>query len=93
MVKTYFAVVSALFLLSIGALAAEKTVTLAVENMTCTACPHTVKGSLTAASGVSHVVISFEDKTATVTFDDAKAAIPALVRATTDAGYPSAPRS
>ena len=67
--------------------------TLAVENMTCTACPHIVKGSLAAVAGVSHVVVSFADKTATVTYDDAKAAIPALVRATTDAGYPSAPKS
>jgi len=68
-------------------------VTLAVENMTCAACPHIVKGSLAAVAGVSHVVVSFADKTATVTYDDAKAAIPALVRATTDAGYPSAPKS
>jgi mercuric ion binding protein len=52
-----------------------------------------VKGSLAAVPGVSKVVISFEDKTATVTYDDAKSAIPALVRATTDAGYPSAPKS
>jgi hypothetical protein len=28
-----------------------------------------------------------------VTYDDAKAAIPLLVRATTDAGHPSAPKS
>jgi periplasmic mercuric ion binding protein len=45
------------------------------------------------------VLISFKDKTATVTYDNAKAddnakaAIPLLVRATTDAGYPSAPKS
>jgi mercuric ion binding protein len=39
------------------------------------------------------VLISFENKTATVTYDDAKVTIPALVRATTDAGYPSAPKS
>jgi periplasmic mercuric ion binding protein len=84
---------SALFLLSTAAFAAEKTVTLVVENMTCAACPHIVKGSLVAVPGVSHVVISFEGKTATVTYDDAKAAIPALIHATTDAGYPSAPKS
>jgi mercuric ion binding protein len=93
MTKTFFAVASALFLLSTAASAAEKTVTLAVENMTCTACPHIVRGSLTAVPGVNHVEVSFADKTATVTFDDAKASIPALVRATTDAGYPSAPKS
>ncbi len=93
MAKKLFAAISMVFLLTSAASAAEKTVTLAVENMTCTACPHIVKGSLAAVPGVSHVVISFEDKTATVTYDDAKAAIPALVRATTDAGYPSAPKS
>ena len=93
MAKMHFAVASAFFLLSTAASAAEKTVTLAVENMTCTACPHIVKGSLTAVPGVSHVEVSFADKTATVTYDDAKAAIAALVRATTDAGYPSVPKS
>jgi mercuric ion binding protein len=61
--------------------------------MTCAACPHIVKGSLAAVPGVSRDVISFEDKTATVAYDDAKAAIAALVRATTDAGYPSAPKN
>ena len=93
MTKTLLAFASALFLLSSVASAAEKTVTLAVENMTCTACPHIVKGSLAAVPGVSAVVVSFEDKTATVTYDDAKAEIPALIRATTNAGYPSAPKS
>ena len=60
MAKTLFAAASAVVLFTTGAFAAEKTVTLAVENMTCTACPHIVKGSLTAVPGVSHVVISFE---------------------------------
>lgn len=93
MTKLLFSVASALFLLHTASFAAEKTVTLAVENMTCAACPDIVKGSLAAVPGVSHVVISVVDKTATVTYDDAKAAITALVRATTDAGYPSAPKS
>jgi mercuric ion binding protein len=93
MVKLLLGVASTLFLFNTASFAAEKTVTLAVENMTCTACPHIVKGSLAAVPGVSNVAISFEDKTATVTYDDAKAAIPALVRATTGAGYPSAPKS
>ena len=52
-----------------------------------------MKGSLAAVPGVNTVVVSFADKTATVTYDDAKAEIPALVRATTNAGYPSAPKS
>ena len=93
MTKLLFGAASAIFLLNTASFAAEKTVTLMVENMTCADCPHIVKGSLAAVPGVTQVLISFEDKTATVTYDDAKAAIPALVRATTDAGYPSAPKS
>jgi mercuric ion binding protein len=92
MAKALVAAAAALFLISPSAFGAEKTVTLAVENMTCSACPHIVKESLSAVSGVSRVAVSIEDKTATVTYDDAKTTTPALVRATTDAGYPSAPR-
>lgn len=75
------------------AFAAEKTVTLAVQHMTCAACPRTVKASLQAVPGVSSVVVSAEDKTAIVTFDDSKAEVGALVKATTNAGYPSSPKS
>ncbi|MBO0734867.1 MAG: mercury resistance system periplasmic binding protein MerP [Methylocapsa sp.] len=75
------------------AVAAEKTVTLAVQNMTCSLCPRTVKASLEAVSGVSRVVVSAEDKTAVITYDDGKAGVDALIKATTNAGYPSAPRS
>ena len=91
--KLLFGAASAFFLFNTASFAAEKTVTLAVENMTCSACPHIVKGSLSAVLGVSQVLVSFADKTATVTYDDAKTAVPTLVRATTDAGYPSAPKS
>ncbi len=73
--------------------AAERTVTLAVENMYCAVCPYTVRASLEAVSGVKNVVVSFPDKTALVTYDDAKATLDALTTATTNAGYPSALRS
>jgi periplasmic mercuric ion binding protein len=76
-----------------AAFAAETTVTLAVQNMTCALCPRTVKASLEAVSGVSKVVVSAESKTASVTYDDSKARVDALVNATTNAGYPSAPKS
>jgi mercuric ion binding protein len=75
-----------------AAFAAEKTVTLAVQHMTCAACPRTVKASLQAVPGVTNVAVSAEDKTAVVTYDDSKAGVDALVRATTNAGYPSAPK-
>jgi len=73
--------------------AAEKTVTLAVQNMACALCPCTVKASLEAIPGVSKVVVSAENKTASVTYDDSKAGVDALVNATTNAGFPSAPKS
>jgi periplasmic mercuric ion binding protein len=79
--------------ISATAFAAEKTITLAVQHMTCAACPSTVKASLQAVPGVSNVVVSFENKTAVVTFDDDKAKVDALVKATTNAGYPSAPKT
>lgn len=75
-----------------SAFAAEKTVTLAVQHMTCAACPRTVKASLQAVPGVTSVVVSATEKTAVVTFDDSKAAVEALVKATTNAGYPSSLR-
>ena len=80
-------------LLSSVAFARERTVTLAVQNMYCSACPLTVKSSLQAVPGVAKVVVSYADKTAVVTFDDAKTAVPALISATTNAGYPSALKS
>jgi mercuric ion binding protein len=78
---------------SSSVLAAEKTVTLAVKNMYCAACPGTVKKSLLDVPGITNVAVSADDKTAVVTFDDSKTQVDALVKATTNAGYPSAPKS
>ena len=78
---------------SSSALAAERTVTLAVQNMFCADCPFIVKKSLEAVAGVAKATVSFKDKTATVTYDDGKADIKGLTEATTNAGYPSTPKS
>ena len=94
MIKAFTVTLFGLGLLaSSAALAGEKTVTLTVENMYCSACPITVKSSLEAVPGVAKAVVSYTDKTAVVTFDDAKTAVPALITATTNAGYPSALKS
>lgn len=69
--------------------AATKTVTLAVENMTCATCPITVRKALEKVPGVSKARVNLDSKTATVTFDPAKAKVEDLTRATTEAGYPS----
>jgi periplasmic mercuric ion binding protein len=91
MTKSLSATLFGLSLLaSSTAFAGEKTVTLSVQNMYCAACPITVKSSLEAVPGVAKALVSYENKTAVVTFDDAKTNVPALISATTNAGYPSA---
>jgi mercuric ion binding protein len=74
------------------AFAAEKTITLAVSNMDCADCPFIVKKSLERVRGVAQVAVSYKDKTAIVTFDDSKTDVKDLTEATTNAGYPSAPK-
>jgi periplasmic mercuric ion binding protein len=80
-------------LASSPALAAERTITLAVQNMFCADCPFIVKRSLEAVPGVANAIVSFKDKTATVTYDDDKVDVKRLTDATTNAGYPSTPKS
>ena len=80
-------------LASASAFAGEKTITLTVKNMYCAACPHTVKSSLEKVPGVVKATVSYRDKTAIVIYDDAKVDVKALTAATTNAGYPSAPKS
>jgi mercuric transport protein len=87
------AAIAVSILASSTALAAEKTITLAVKNMYCADCPFIVRKSLEAVPGVTKAVVSYKDKTAVVTYDDTRADVAALTRATTEAGYPSAPRS
>ena len=72
---------------------AEKTITLAVKNMYCADCPFIVRKSVEGVPGVSKAVVSYKDKTAVVTYDDTRTDVTALTRATTEAGYPSTPKS
>ncbi|SJM33666.1 heavy-metal-associated domain-containing protein [Mesorhizobium delmotii] len=74
-----------------AAFAAERIVTFAVDNMTCASCPYIVKTSMAAVPGVTTVAVSFEAKTATVTFDDAKTNPDAIAAASMNAGYPARP--
>ena len=90
-IKTLLAAVFALLVLVAPAWASPETVTLNVSGMTCPACPITVKKALEKVPGVSKVDVRFEKKQVLVTFDDAKTNTDALVKATTNAGYPSQP--
>ena len=72
-----------------AAWAAEQTVTLGIQNMTCALCPITVSTAIKGVNGVSSVDVNFEAKTATVVFDDAVSDVGAVAQASTDAGYPA----
>ncbi len=72
-----------------GALAGERTVTLAVDNLFCVTCPYIVKQTLARIDGVSAVEVSYREQTAVVTFDDDKTDVATLTTATGEAGFPS----
>jgi mercuric ion binding protein len=90
-IKTMLAAIIAVLALVVPVWASPKTVALNVSGMTCPACPITVKKALEKVPGVSKVDIQFEKKQVLVTFDDSKTNTDALVKATTNAGYPSQP--
>jgi mercuric ion binding protein len=89
--KTLIASIFAALVLAVPVWASPRTVTLNVPGMTCPVCPITVKKALGKVSGVSKIDVQFEKKQVLVTFDDAKTNTDALVKATTDAGFPSQP--
>ena len=79
-----------LLAMPLSVLAADpQTVVLDVQNMTCELCPITVKKALDTVPGVASTKIDLTKKTATVKFDPERANVAALVKATTNAGYPS----
>ena len=67
-----------------------QTITLKLQNMTCALCPITIKKALQEVKGVQQVIVDFDTKTAAITFDSNITNSDALIKATTNAGYPSA---
>lgn len=67
----------------------SRSVTLAVARMDCAACPITVRVALEKVPGVKSAKVDFAKKTAVVIYDPARAAPQALIKASTDAGYPA----
>ncbi len=78
-----------LLLSASAAAAAARTVTLAVENMTCALCPITVRTAIERVAGVKDVQVDIETKTAVVVFDDAEATDQDIAKASRQAGYPA----
>lgn len=91
--KTRFALITLLALLSSPALAGLQTVTLSVPGMNCAACPFTVKAALNKVDDVSQIEVSYPEREAVVTFDDTRTSLEALTDATKNAGYPSTLKS
>jgi mercuric ion binding protein len=83
------AALSAMLVASAPATAAERTVTLAVDGMTCASCPYIVRTALQEVPGVARAEVSYAEKTAVVTYDDAKTTVAAVTQATADVGFPS----
>ncbi len=86
------ATVSILYLAAAGAsFAAEQTVTMDIEKMTCALCPLTVRKAMERVDGVKEVDVDFDSKEATVTFDDSKTTAEEVAQTSTDVGYPATP--
>ena len=82
--------IAALLATPLSVLAADpQTVVLDVQNMTCELCPITVKKALDKVPGVAATKIDLATRTASVKFDPDRTNVAALVKATTNAGYPS----
>jgi mercuric ion binding protein len=63
---------------------------LEVKNMPCLSCAATVKKSLKRLNGVEEIRVTLDPPEAVVIFDSTKIGVEDLIRATTNAGYPSA---
>lgn len=85
------AVTASALLIAGGAMAAPRSVTLDVQNVTCATCAPIVRKTLSRLPGVGEVTMieRADGAIATVRFDDAKVTAEALVAAVTNAGYPA----
>ena len=84
--------IAVLHSLPVAALAGNpQTVVLDVQKMTCALCSVTVQKALEKVLGVADTKIDYDKKTATVKFDPEKVTPAVLMKATTDAGFPSKP--
>lgn len=87
-----YALLAAQIFLSSTAWAMERSVTLDIENMTCPLCPITVSKAIKSVDGVTSVEVDMDKGTASVIYDDATATASQIADASTNAGYPAAPK-
>ncbi|MFT5706912.1 MAG: mercuric ion binding protein [Oceanospirillaceae bacterium] len=84
-----FILILGLILSASSVLGKPQIITLKVPTMTCPVCPITVTKSLEAVDGVSQVEVNYEEQLAQVIYNDETTDVEALIKATTNAGYPS----
>ncbi|MEE9355765.1 MAG: cation transporter [Methylococcaceae bacterium] len=70
----------------------HQSITLDMQNMTCAMCKFTIKKALQGVEGVQNVKVDYDTKTANVTFNPQQTNNESLIKATTNAGYPSTVR-
>jgi mercuric ion binding protein len=66
-----------------------QTAVLDVQNMTCSMCSITIHKALEKVPGVIEAKVDYDHRSATVKYDAGKTDPAALVKATTNAGFPS----
>ena len=76
-------------LLACAFAATPETAVLDVQNMTCSMCSITIHSALEKVAEVMDVKVDYDLKTATVKYDSDKTKPAALVKATTNACFPS----
>jgi len=89
--KNLLLTIASCAVLTLPAFAAEQTVTMDIEKMSCATCPLTVRIAMQRVDGVQDVDVDFDSKTAVVTFDDEKTSAEIVAQASTDVGYPATP--
>ena len=69
--------------------AKQQTVQLTVPTMDCATCPITIKTALSKVPGVTKVQVSYAKREAIIVYDDTRATVADLKKATEDVGYPA----
>jgi mercuric ion binding protein len=83
------AIALAMMVMANASEAEERTVMLKLDNFGCASCAFIIQNTLASIPGVTDCKVSYRQKTASVTYDDAKADVAALTAATADLGFPS----
>ena len=66
---------------------AVKTVTVAIEGMSCTGCENTIQEAVAKIPGVTSIKASHLDSTAVVSFDSTKTTLAVIGKAVDESGY------